>query len=98
MLQCNPRAFARCPYKATCAPVEKATFREDSDCDLWNQKVLRNPITNADRIRGMSDREMATFLYTLSRSCADHACLTCPIGMENCQVILRWLKRDAEED
>ena len=45
MPKCDPRAFARCPYKATCAPIEEATFMEGSDCDLYNQKVLRTPLT-----------------------------------------------------
>ena len=97
MLKCDPRAFARCPYNKTCVSAEKACFTEGSDCDLFNQKILQTPITNADNIRGMSDRELATFLYTLSHSCADHACLTCPIGVGNCQVLLAWLKRPKEE-
>ena len=97
MLKCDPRAFARCPYKRSCVSVEEATFTEDSDCDKFNQKVLQSKETNADKIRAMSDRELATFLYTLSRSCADHACLTCPIGAVNCQVLLAWLKRTRED-
>ena len=96
MIKCDPRAFARCPYNKTCAPVGMAEFQEGSDCDLYNQRVLQNPITNADRIRGMSDMEMATFLYTLSRSCADHVCEECPIGPDNCIVMLFWLRTDSE--
>lgn len=96
MPRCDPRAFARCPYNKTCAPIEEATFTEGSDCDQFNQRVLRTPVTNADKIRGMSDRELATFLYTATRACADHACLTCPIGQTNCTTILWWLKRPEE--
>lgn len=94
MPKCDPRAFARCPYNKTCVPVEEATFTVGSDCDLFNQKVLCTSITNADRIRGMSDRELAAFLYTVTRARADHACHTCPIGQENCIVLLHWLKKE----
>ena len=94
MPKCDPRAFARCPYNKTCVPVEEATFTEGSDCDIFNQKVLRTPITYADSIRGMTDRELAVFRYTVRRACADHACHTCPIGQENCIVLLHWLKQE----
>lgn len=97
MPKCDPRAFARCPYNKTCAPVGTAEFTEGSDCDAYNRKVLQTPITEADKIRGMSDMELATFLYTLSRSCADHQCGECPIGPDNCIVMLPWLKRNAKE-
>lgn len=96
MLKCDRRAFARCPYKATCAPIEEATFPEGSDCDLFNQKVLRTPLTNADKIRGMSDMELATLLYTVTRSCSAHDCDGCPIGGDNCAVLLAWLKQPEE--
>ena len=97
MPKCDPRAFARCPYKATCVPIEEATFTEGSDCDQFNQKVLRTPISNADRIRGMSDMELATFLYTVTRSCSTRDCGSCPIGRESCVVLLQWLKRPEKE-
>lgn len=95
MLKCDPRAFARCPYNKTCIPMEEAIFIEGSDCDRFNQKVLRAPITNADRIRGMTDRELAVFLYTATRACADRTCHTCPIGQMNCIVLIQWLKQEA---
>lgn len=93
MLKCDPRAFARCPYNQTCVSVEETEFPEGSDCDLFNQKVLRTPLTNADRIRSMSDMELATFLYTATRACAAHNCASCPIGEINCPVLLHWLRK-----
>lgn len=93
MPKCDPRAFARCPYNKTCDPVGQATFQEGSDCDQFNRKVLSTPVTNADGIRGMSDRELAVFLYTATRACADRNCASCPIGPENCIVLLSWLKQ-----
>lgn len=98
MPKCDPRVFARCPYKATCGSPEQAEFTEGSDCDLFNQRVLLNPGTNADKIRGMSDLELSTFLYTVTRACADHDCGVCPIGQQNCIVMLHWLKKSEMEN
>lgn len=92
MLKCDPRAFARCPYKGTCVSIEDAEFLEGSDCDLFNKKVLSATVTNADHIRGMSDMELATFLYTTTRACSDHNCAQCPLGPDHCTVLLHWLK------
>lgn len=97
MLKCDPRAFARCPYNKTCSPIEDAVFLEGSDCDLFNQKVLNKPVTNADRIRCMSDMELATYLYTITRACADRNCGGCPIGPENCVVLLHYLRQPEKE-
>ena len=97
MMKCDPRAFARCPYNATCGSPEQAEFAEGSDCYLFNKKVLENPVTNADKIRGMSDMELATFLHTATRACADHDCSSCPIGEQNCIVMLHWLKKSELE-
>lgn len=97
MLKCDPRAFARCPYNKTCVCPEQAEFSEDSDCFLFNKKVLEAPITNADKIRGMSDLELSIFLHTITRACADHDCGSCPIGEMNCIVMLHWLKKSGLE-
>lgn len=96
-LKCDPRVFARCPYKGTCGSIEDAEFCEGSDCDLFNKKVLSAAVTNADHIRGMSDMELATFLHTATRACADRNCAVCPIGIENCAVMLHWLKKPEME-
>lgn len=92
MLKCDPRAFARCPYKGSCGSIEDAVFPEGSDCDIFNKKKLSAAVTNADHIRGMSDMELATFLYTVTRACADHNCAQCPMGPDHCTVLLHWLK------
>lgn len=98
MLQCDPRVFARCPYNRTCVSIDNARFPEGSDCDLFSQKVLAARITNADHIRTMTDRELAAFLHTVTRACADHNCGGCPIGQENCIVMLHWVKLPRKED
>ena len=92
ILKCNPRAFARCPYNKTCVSPEEATFVEGSDCDLFNQKVLRTPITNGDRIRAMSDTELKKWW------CAGRNCGGCMFGkIEGC-IFLKWLKETTDKE
>lgn len=98
MLKCDPRVFARCQYNSMCLSPAEAEFTEGSDCHLFSERVLKSPATNADRIRGMNDMELATFLYTATRACADHNCAACPIGQENCTVLLHWLKKKEVEE
>ena len=62
MLRCSPEAFAKCPTRHICGKIEDATFTEGSECDLFNQSVMNKPMTNADRIRAMSDGELEVFL------------------------------------
>lgn len=90
VLKCDPRVFARCPYNKTCVSPEEATFTEGSDCHQFNQRVLNTPVTHFDRIRMLNDREMAAYLYSLTRACADRKCGECPIGPTNCIVMLHW--------
>ena len=96
MMNCHPRAFARCPYNKTCISVEMAEFQENSDCHRFNNKVLDMPPTNSDRIRGMSDKDMAAFLMAIAKSCTNRACGSCQIGKDNCQTILGWLQKEGK--
>lgn len=96
-MRCDPRAFARCPYNKTCASPEQSEFLEGSDCYLFNQKVLERPLTEADHIRQMSDVELSMFLYEVTRCCADKNCAACPIGEQNCIVMLYWLRQPKRE-
>jgi hypothetical protein len=56
------------------------------------------PKTQADRIRGMSDEELAKFLEEPSWICANQVCRKCPLstGTENCKSVEEWLKQPAE--
>lgn len=96
MLKCDPRAFVRCPYNKSCVTPEQTEFAEGSDCDLFNKKILDKPPTNADRIRMMDDRELAIFLTTITRACADYACDRCPIGNPNCVAMIHWVKQKGD--
>lgn len=62
MQRCSERAFAMCPYRHECGTIHEATFSDNSDCAEFNRKVENMPMTNADRIRAMSNKELAWFL------------------------------------
>lgn len=63
-------------------------------------KNCYSPPTNADRIRAMSDEELAEFLYT------SFSCYGCPVRAEcdktackGCdELVLEWLKQPVKED
>ncbi len=98
MLRCSPKAYAQCPDHHLCGPIEDATFTEDSECAVFNCAVEDKPMTNADRIRAMNDKELAEFIGHNSLCdriqsegiwCEEHA--VC----ENCLTV--WLQQPARE-
>ena len=62
--------------------------------------MYKPPMTNADRIRAMSDEELANFLAEEQYRIADVVFQQCGFGLEK-QVIyaqrLEWLQQPAEE-
>lgn len=49
-------------------------------------------MTNADKIRSMTDEELHEFLYSISRNCWDGTCLTnCPLH-ECCGYEAHWIE------
>ena len=58
-------------------------------------------MTNADRIRNMSDEELAGFIIDPDFACGDYCddyalCCGLTCGKENKEVVLKWLKSEAE--
>ena len=92
-MKCDPRAYAKCPTKQYCAPsADGCEFVNGSECDQFNRKVLSQPMTNADRIRAMSDEELAENISEFLCSIED--------GVEyhnSQQIWLEWLQQPAEE-
>ena len=39
MMRCGSEAYSICPFASCCAPREKATFMEGSECDAFNQRI-----------------------------------------------------------
>ena len=104
MQRCSERAFAMCPYRHECGTIHEATFSANSDCAEFNRKVENMPMTNADKIRSMSDKELAEFL------CGVYDDDNCGVYQEECgkfingttiidydqHKIMEWLKQPAE--
>ena len=60
-------------------------------------------MTNADRIRAMSDEELATFISEIADECernteCNQHCYGCDIEYCVHESCLKWLKQPAEED
>lgn len=102
MIKCDQRAKVRCPFKNPCCGDETAYFMEGSECDEFNQKILAPPPTNADRIRAMSDKELADFLPSIAfegdmlwadqfieKLCKSCPTITCTVYGDHCQVELK---------
>ena len=64
-------------------------------CGAYHPKTA----TNADRIRSMSDEELANFIpdwrHTKACKCNEHEFIGCDNQCEKC--VLEWLKQPAEE-
>jgi hypothetical protein len=68
----------------------------DYTCDQYRPA---KPLTNADRIRKMTDEELADFFCKISQCCGNDACLLCPIFegcAQNAMCVERWLKKEAD--
>jgi hypothetical protein len=105
MLRCSKEAIAACPDRKNCGCIEEATFTEGSECDEFNRKIDSHTLTNADRIRAMSDEELAVFLDTWGccHHCIEHERLSDNrwFSDEKCdekcaEHCLEWLKQPAK--
>lgn len=78
-----------------CAPQVRANYFEGSDCDKFAQKVLAAPMTNGDRIRSMTDEELAEFILDKRENgtCFNNKCYYYDPnkGCDDCT--LEWLKQ-----
>ncbi len=57
-------------------------------------------MTNADKIRNMSDEELAEFLYDLSShcyECGDFNGCGCYYGNKECQNFTEWLQQEVKQ-
>ena len=80
--------------------------KDAAECDVWHDcgkdcKEWEEPIqTNADRIRAMSDEELAKFIpdwsYTPACKCDEKPYVDCNNECDKC--VLEWLKKPAEVD
>lgn len=90
----NCPAYAKCTvtYRGSTCAALRGTYGIDSDPEI---------VTNADRIRSMSDEELAEFLAEEQHRIANVVFQSAGYGLEK-QVIyarrLDWLQQPAEED
>lgn len=92
MIRCSDKAYAACDK--LCKSREEALFLPGSPCDHFNQRVS-NPInTNADRVRSMTDEELAAFI-DYKRVCPPAN--EYPEVCDDCNACwLEWLQQPAE--
>lgn len=90
----NCPAYAKCTvtYRGSACAALRGTYGIDSDPEI---------ITNADRIRAMSDEELAEFLAEEQYRIANVIFQTAGYGLEKQAIYARrldWLQQPAEED
>lgn len=90
----NCPAYAKCTvtYRGSACAALRGTYGLDSDPEI---------ITNADRIRSMSDEELAGMLWNF-KECGKRCIMSngkhCYQICEEESVILKWLQQPAEEE
>ena len=70
---------------------------DDGKCHYKGECGHRAPLTNADRIRSMSDEEMAEFISSIPMCVGEDEDLNCEIDVCK-ECFLKWLQQPAEED
>ncbi len=66
----------------------------------WKRKnppIQRKPLTNADRIRSMTDEELAEFLETINSCTCSFAMGKSPCAADECPCWFDWLKEENYE-
>lgn len=87
-------AYAKCTvtYRGSACAALRGTYGLDSDPQI---------ITNADRIRAMSDEELAEMLFDYKecgKNCIMSSGKHCYQVCEEESTILKWLQQPAKED
>ena len=95
-------------YKASMPKCKDCTGFGWGECKTAGENEVackdfeRKPkLTNADRIRQMTDEELADFFCRISECCGNDACLLCPIFdgcAQNVMCVERWLRKEVSED
>ena len=70
---------------------------DDGKCHYKGECGHKAPLTNADRIRSMSDEEMAEFISSIPMCVGEDEDLNCEIDVCK-ECFLKWLQQPAEED
>ena len=84
-------------------------WREECDhsCECYAKYIEYNKKTNADRIRSMSDEELAELLTSVAKKSADKLCeslKSVEVDLSNCnfhilyEAHLDWLRQEVSDD
>ena len=65
---------------------------ENEDCGLFKPKQM----TNADRIRAMSDEELAEFIYKTQFAFIPRSLGDIPVIVYDVMSMLEWLKKEVD--
>ena len=87
------------PHKTPCNECLHGKGYNDAPTN-WEAADHYKPDTNAERIRAMSDEELARFLEEASWICDNQVCRKCPLstGTEDCKSVEEWLKQPVPEE
>lgn len=96
MQRCSKKAYAMCPTRHLCGPIEEATFSDDSDCTEFNRAVEDKPMTNADRIRAMNNYELAVFFAKTKAALYRADLPVIAYSTQDTAENLEWLQQPAE--
>ena len=69
-------------------------------CSEWEAVIVSKPLTNADRIRAMTDEELALWLAKITDCGECHVCghVKCMTSEDSCACEWhKWLKQEATE-
>jgi hypothetical protein len=80
---------------ATCKLGEKGCWN-DGKCRLKPCSCENQVVTNADRIRAMTDEELAKFLEEVGISGCPDPARSCRASCTDC--MMEWLQQPCEED
>lgn len=94
------KSYEVCPWNYTCIGLG-CKKPNDELCPMSNVGAQQKPMTNADRIRAMTDEELAVFIC---EKCPECTTTICP-GAEMCNGVdgranglKKWLQQPAEGD
>ena len=102
-IKCDSKVKAKCVFKNKCCGDHEGVYLDGSECDKFAQKVLAEPPTNADRIRAMSDKELAHWInLNADKDFAYEHCCTAEWRKKPCNnkcvaCLVAWLQQPAEE-
>lgn len=96
MQRCSKKAYAMCPTRHLCGPIEEATFSDDSECAAFNKAVEDKPMTNADRIRAMNNYELAVFFAKTKAALYRADLPVIAYSTQDMAENLEWLQQPAE--